>query len=40
VETFKDVKLDLGGGLSQKLLLDDLFVIGILKEFQKIIVLF
>ena len=40
VETFKDVKLDLGGGLSQKLLLDDLFVIGILQEMQKIIVIF
>jgi hypothetical protein len=40
IETFKDIKLDLGGGLSQKLLLDDFFVIGILQEMQKIIVLF
>jgi hypothetical protein len=40
VETFKDIKLDLGGGLSQKLLLDDCFVIGIIQEMQKIIALF
>jgi len=39
METFQDVKLNLGGRLSQKLLLYDFFVIGIPKEMQEIVVL-